>query len=125
MNNFKISILMRLYRAGEKGMSVKQLADALGVNKKGVKKLETALSEMKQHNDIAYKKGHCWIKRPETFFKAEVSRVSQRSGFVKSLGEMPQEYFVRGRDMCGAIPGDIVLARMTAPATICTILPRR
>lgn len=97
-------------------MSVKQLADALGVNKKGVKKLETALSEMKQHNDIAYKKGNCWIKRPETFFKAEVSRVSQRSGFVKSLGELPQEYFVRGRDMCGAIPGDIVLARMTAPA---------
>ena len=29
MNNFKISILMRLYKAGEKGMSVKQLADAL------------------------------------------------------------------------------------------------
>lgn len=116
MNNFKLSILMGLYKAGEKGLSVRQLADQMGVNKKGMKKLEDALAEMKQHNDIAYKKGSCWIKHPETYFKAEVSRVSQRSGFVKQLGDMPHEYFVRGRDMCGAIPGDIVLAKMTSPA---------
>lgn len=107
---------MGLYKAGEKGLSVRQLADQMGVNKKGMKKLEDALAEMKQHNDIAYKKGSCWIKHPETYFKAEVIRVSQRSGFVKQLGDMPQEYFVRGRDMCGAIPGDIVLAKMTSPA---------
>ena len=107
---------MGLYKAGEKGLSVRQLADQMGVNKKGIKKLEDALAEMKQHNDIAYKKGNCWIKHPETYFKAEVSRVSQRSGFVKQVGDMPQEYFVRGRDMCGAIPGDIVLAKMTAPS---------
>lgn len=116
MNNFKLSILMGLYKAGEKGLSVRQLTDQMGVNKKGMKKLEDALAEMKQHNDIAYKKGNCWIKHPETYFKAEVSRVSQRSGFVKQVGDMPQEYFVRGRDMCGAIPGDIVLAKMTAPS---------
>lgn len=116
MNNFKLSIIMGLYKAGEKGLSVRQLADQLGMNKKGMKKLEDALAEMKQHNDIAYKKGSCWIKHPETYFKAEVSRVSQRSGFVKQVGDMPQEYFVRGRDMCGAIPGDIVLAKMTAPS---------
>ncbi|MBD9062555.1 MAG: ribonuclease R [Ruminococcaceae bacterium] len=116
MNNFKLSIIMGLYKAGEKGLSVRQLADQLGMNKKGMKKLEDALAEMKQHNDIAYKKGNCWIKHPETYFKAEVSRVSQRSGFVKQVGDMPQEYFVRGRDMCGAIPGDIVLAKMTAPS---------
>ena len=116
MNNFKLSILMGLYKAGEKGLSVRQLADQMGVNMKGMKKLEDALAEMKQHNDIAYKKGNCWIKHPETYFKAEVSRVSQRSGFVKQVGDMPQEYFVRGRDMCGAIPGDIVLAKMTAPS---------
>ena len=116
MNNFKLSILMGLYKARKKGLSVRQLADQMGVNKKGMKKLEDALAEMKQHNDIAYKKGNCWIKHPETYFKAEVSRVSQRSGFVKQVGDMPQEYFVRGRDMCGAIPGDIVLAKMTAPS---------
>lgn len=116
MNKLKISILMALYKAGERGMSVKQLADWLGVNKKGVKKLENTLDEMKQHNDIAYKKGSCWIKHPENYFKAEVSRVSQKSGFVTSLGEEPAEYFVRGRDLMGAIPGDIVLARKTADA---------
>lgn len=116
MNKLKISILMALYKAGAKGMSVKQLADWLGINKKGVKKLENTLAEMKQHNDIAYKKGSCWIKHPDDYFKAEVSRVSQKSGFVKSLGDAPSEYFVRGRDLMGAIPGDIVLARKTADA---------
>ena len=44
MNNFKISILMELYGAGEKGLSIKQLSDRLGVNKKGAKKLENALT---------------------------------------------------------------------------------
>ena len=70
MNKLKISILLMLYDAGEKGLTDKQIADRLDINKKGFKKLETALSEMKQHNDIAYKKGMCWIKHPEQFFKA-------------------------------------------------------
>lgn len=116
MNKVKISILMELHGAAEKGLTVKQLSDHLGITKKGAKKLETALTEMKNHGDIAYKKGSCWIKHPEFYFSAEVSRISPKSGFIRSIGELPEEYFVRGRDMCGAIPGDIVLARMTAPA---------
>lgn len=116
MNNFKLSIVMELYEAGEKGLSVKQLADRLEISKKGVKKLEAALSEMKQHNDIAYKKGMCWIKHPELYFRAEVSRVSPKSGFIRTQDEIPVEYFVRGRDLMGAIPGDVVLARKTADA---------
>lgn len=116
MNNFKISILMELYGAGEKGLSPKQLADRLGINKKGVKKLENALLEMKDHGDISYKKGCCRIKHPEFYFRAEVSRVSPKSGFIRSLDEAPEEFFVRGRDMMGAIPGDVVLARRTSDA---------
>ncbi len=116
MNNFKTSILMELYGAGEKSLSPKQLADRLGINKKGVKKLENALLEMKDHGDISYKKGCCWIKHPEFYFRAEVSRVSPKSGFIRSLDEAPEEFFVRGRDMMGAIPGDVVLARRTAGA---------
>ncbi len=116
MNNFKTSILMELYSAGEKSLSPKQLADRLGINKKGVKKLENALLEMKDHGDISYKKGSCWIKHPEFYFRAEVSRVSPKSGFIRSLDEAPEEFFVRGRDMMGAIPGDVVLARRTAGA---------
>lgn len=116
MNDFKLGILLELYKAGDEGRTVKQLADLLGVNKKGAKKLEDALTEMKRRDDITYKKGQCWLKRTSLYFEAEVSRVSQRSGFIKQLGEFPQEYFVRGRDMCGAIPGDVVFARMTASA---------
>ena len=85
MNKLKISILLMLYDAGEKGLTDKQIADRLDINKKGFKKLETALSEMKQHNDIAYKKGMCWIKHPEQFFKAEVTRVTPKSGFIRRV----------------------------------------
>lgn len=93
MNKLKISILLMLYDAGEKGLTDKQIADRLDINKKGFKKLETALSEMKQHNDIAYKKGMCWIKHPEQFFKAEVTRVTPKSGFIRQLGDMPGRVF--------------------------------
>ena len=42
MNKLKISILLMLYDAGEKGLTDKQIADRLDINKKGFKKLETA-----------------------------------------------------------------------------------
>ena len=110
MNKLKISILLMLYDAGEKGLTDKQIADRLDINKKGFKKLETALSEMKQHNDIAYKKGMCWIKHPEQFFKAEVTRLSRTFGFCKRL-EDETEFFVPGKFLLGAMPGDQVLMR--------------
>lgn len=116
MNSIKLSILLALYEAGDKGLTDKQLSDRLGLKKKEFKKLQHSLEEMKQHSDISYKKGKCWLKDQSMFFKAEVSRVSQRSGFVRTLGDLPVEYFVRGRDLMGAIPGDIVLARKTAGA---------
>lgn len=116
MNRLKLSILAELLGSGDKGLTVKQLADRLDTGKKGIKKLENTLAEMKNHGDIAYKKSNCWIKHPELYFKAEVARVNARSGFIRSCGEVPAEFFVRGRDLCGAIPGDIVLARQTAAA---------
>ena len=35
MNKLKISILLMLYDAGEKGLTDKQIADRLDINKKG------------------------------------------------------------------------------------------
>ncbi len=115
MNDYKLAIIMELYSAGGKGMTTGSLAGRLGINKKGMKKLDTAVKEMKNHGDLTIKKGMIWLRNAANYFEATVSRVTPKSGFI-TAEEVPVEYFVRGRDMMGAIPGDVVLARKTADA---------
>ncbi len=115
MNSFKISIINELYSTGGKGLTSKQLAGRLGITKKGMKKLDTALKEMKNHGDITIKKDTMWLKNAGAYFEATITRVTPKSGFM-TANDVPVEYFVRGRDMMGAIPGDVVLARKIADA---------
>ena len=115
MNSFKISIINELYSAGGKGLTSRQLAGRLGITKKGMKKLDTALKEMKNHGDITIKKDTMWLKNAGAYFEATITRVTPKSGFM-TANDVPVEYFVRGRDMMGAIPGDVVLARKIADA---------
>lgn len=116
MNKIKTAVLVSLYEAGEDGMTEKDISKGLGLTKKNAKKLESALAEMKRFGDITNKKGVWRLKNPSLYFTAEVSRVTPRSGFIMQQGEVPQEYFVRGRDLLGSIPGDTVLAVRTAGA---------
>ncbi len=113
MNRLKTSIVSALYRA-EDGLTVKEMVHAFGLSKKLVKKLEDSLAEMKKYGDVTNKKGVWRLKCPALYFTAEVTRVTPKSGFLTQDGEFPVEYFVRGRDMLGAIPGDKVLAKRTA-----------
>ncbi len=115
MNAFKTAIVTALYHANEKGLTVKALASRLGITKKGMKKLDTALKEMKRFGDITIKKECCYLKNRACYFEATVTRVTPKSGFM-TAEEVPVEYFVRGRDMMGAIPGDLVLAKKIADA---------
>lgn len=115
MNKLKTSILKRLYSAGADGMSEKDLAKALDLPKKGVKKLSDALSQMKKFGDITNKKGEWRLKESDKYFEATVSRISPKSGFILNNYDSI-EFFVRGRDLCGSIPGDVVLAMKTADA---------
>ncbi len=115
MNRQKLDILALLYNAGEKGLTAKKIASQLGITKKGMKKLDGMLSEMKLFGDITIKKGTIWLKNPQLYFAAEITKVTPKSGFM-TAEEVPVEYFVRGRDMLGAIPGDRVLAKKIADA---------
>lgn len=119
MNKQKTSILTALYKAGESGLTLKELAKALELPKKSEKKLEDDLSGMKKFGDVTNKKGVWRLKDSDQYFTATVTRVTPRSGFMTDeSGDVPTEYFVRGRDMKGAIPGDVVLAKKTAAADI-------
>lgn len=115
MNSFKLSIVSALYSAGNKGMTKKALAAYLGLQKKTMKKFDTTLNEMKKFGDITIKKEVCYLKNSGMYFEATITRVTPKSGFMTAT-EVPVEYFVRGRDMLGAIPGDIVLAKKIADA---------
>lgn len=117
MNKFKTSILVALLKSGADGMTEKDLAKTLDLPKKLAKKLSDDLEGMKKFGDITNKKGVWRIKKPDQYFEAEITHVSTRCGFMtEQNGELPVEYYVRGRDMKGAIPGDIVLAKKTADA---------
>lgn len=117
MNKHKTNIIAALYRAGESGLTEKELAKALELPKKAEKKLADDLAGMKKFGDVTNKKGVWRLKGAEDYFKATVTRVTPRSGFLTDENdELPVEYFVRGRDMKGAIPGDVVLAKKTAEA---------
>lgn len=134
MNKLKINILCELTLLSEKnadaGMTEKELIKKLGLTKKSSKKFSQTLSEMKKSGDITNKKGVWRIKDTESCFAAEVVNVNPRSGFIreKYIGKKNDrsesgyemsgtEYFVRGRDLHGAIPGDVVLAKKIAGAT--------
>lgn len=113
MGKLKDSILIKLAEAGEKGVAEKDLAKSMGITKKQMKKFSADLAEMKKRGDITNKKGVWRVKNSEKFFEATVARVTPKSGFIENGGV---EFFVRGRDMRGSIPGDIVLAEKTAEA---------
>lgn len=114
MNSYKQAIIAELYSAN-KGLTAKQLAAKLGITKKGMKKLDTALKEMKNRGDITIKKETLYLRNAGQYFEATITRVTPKSGFMTAT-DVPVEYFVRGRDMMGAIPGDVVLARKIADA---------
>lgn len=117
MNKQKTNILTALYKAGEGGLTEKELAKALELPKKSEKKLADDLAGMKKFGDVTNKKGIWRLKDSDKYFDATVTRVTPHSGFmIDERGELPVEYFVRGRDMKGAIPGDVVLAKKTAEA---------
>ena len=118
MNKFKRHIILALYQAGEEGMTRKEYIKKYELSKKSVKKLDDYLSEMKKYGDISCKKERWRLKNVGMYFEAVVTRVSQKSGFITQQGDCPTEYFVRGRDLLGAVPGDVVLAKMVSNADI-------
>ncbi len=116
MSKLRTSVIIQLFNAGDEGITAKDLGKRMELTKKLMKKLESTLSDMKKDGEVTNKKGVWRLKDSDSFFKAEVDRVSVKSGFIRSNEEIPVEYYVRGRDMAGAIPGDTVLAFKTADA---------
>lgn len=118
MNKFKRHIISALYQAGEEGLTQKEYVKKYDIPKKSVKKLGECLAEMKKYGDVSCKKERWRLKNVGLYFEAVVTRVSQKSGFITQQGDYPTEYFVRGRDLLGTVPGDVVLAKMTSNADI-------
>ena len=115
MNSFKINIIRELYE-NPNGLSEKELTKKLEITKKISKKFSQSLADLKKYGDIISKKGVWKLKNSDIYFSARVSTVNTKSGFIISQSEEQTEFFVRGKDLRGAIPGDIVLAKKTVEA---------
>lgn len=116
MNKAKAAIITALYKTNGDGLTEKEIIKTLGLTKKNAKKLDSCLAEMKKYGDVTNKKGVWRLKNPSLYFVAKVTRVNSRCGFITQQDETSVEYFVRGRDLLGAIPNDIVLALRIAGA---------
>lgn len=109
--------LFRNYQSGGKGLSEQEILTLIG-KKKDSKVISRELQDMKRFNVLNYGKLRFSLKNPEKYHEGEVTRAAKGHGFIRFCGDSEEEggeeAFVRGKDMCGAVPGDRVLMKIIA-----------
>lgn len=103
----KISVFLR--KNGKKPISSKELAAKCRSGKGNEKNYKTAIEELIQDGIICQRRRGYVTCEAMGFFKAEVLRLNRTFGFIKRC-DSEEEIFVPGKFLCGAMPGDIVLA---------------
>ena len=101
-----------LYRADEKGMTAQEIANEIGKKKDTVSR---ELEDMRRFNTLGSTKSRYYLKNIEKYHEGEISVVTGGHGFIRLYdSEEGEEVFVRGRDLHGAVPGDMVLLKIIA-----------
>lgn len=111
---YENEIIALLYNS-KKDVSNWDIMKKLNLNKKDSKKIKKIMDNLYDRRLIGItKKGEYYLRDRKKTFVGKISGLSKTFGFV--LDEAAnEEMFVRGRDMAGAVPGDIVLAKIIAP----------
>ena len=110
-------IVLALFEAGKDGLTDSGLLLALNKDKKDSKKIRSTLDDMVKYRSVGQNKGRYFLKNHKNYYKGEVTKVARSHGFVApelNENDEPEEFFVRGRDFCGAVPGDKVLVKVIA-----------
>lgn len=105
------AILRQLRRAGKKPVTFKALHKSL----KDIKgfdfvKFVDELEKLKRSGEVTEDKLGLRLVDKNSFERCVVSRLNRTYGFVKNV-ETGEEYFVSGKLLMGAMPGDVVLVR--------------
>ena len=93
-------------------MTAQEIAAALGKKKETVIR---ELEDMRRFNTLGSSKSRFFLKNINKYYEGVVTSVTGGHGFIRIEGsEEGEEVFVRGRDLHGAVPGDLVLLKIIA-----------
>ena len=108
---YKELILARLKRAGKKPLTFKELHKSMR-NARGFdfEQFVLAIEKLKQKGTVIEDRRGLRLADKSDLTRCTVTRINKTYGFVKDdvTGE---EYFVAGKFLMGAMPGDVVLVR--------------
>ena len=109
VEGYQNRIITFLSKNGRKPMPPKELATKCRSIKGNEKNYTLALDELTREGIIMQRKRGFVMCSVLGLFKAEVLRLNRTFGFMKRC-DNDEEIFVPGKFLCGAMPGDIVLA---------------
>lgn len=107
---YKNRIREQLSQAGKKNVTYKQLFGKCKGRKPDAAAFARAVSEMKREGIIIEGKNGIKLCSAAGLFRAKISRINRTFGFIER--EDGSEVFVPGKFLMGAMPGDVVMARL-------------
>jgi ribonuclease R len=110
MNELASRIMVVLQKQGKKGIHFKDLTKKLKIKSKHLKEFRLALEELVDQGEVVEKKAKLMASSCFGFLPAQITRVNKTFGFAKLSGE-ETEYFIPGKFLMGALPGDQVLLK--------------
>lgn len=114
MDNFlRKKVELFLAKSGKKAMSYKELVSAVKPRRNEMTKFNITLKEMKEAGAILERRNGYTISAALGGFEATVTRVNKTFGFIKRNDDST-EVFIPGKFLMGAMPNDIVIAKLIA-----------
>lgn len=110
VENYKNKILTFVRKNGRKPIAPKELAAKCRSGRGNTQNYKDALHELIVQGEIFERRRGFVTCDILGYFKCEVLRLNKTFGFIKRC-DNDEEIFVPGKYLCGAMPGDIVLAK--------------
>ncbi len=104
-------IVSKLKRSGKKPVRYKELLRDCRRKHFDIDKFNDTVNSMKRRGEITETKYGFSLGEKKKDIKCEVVRINRTFGFVKDMQE-DKEYFVAGKYLLGALPGDIVTVKL-------------
>ncbi|MBQ8782039.1 MAG: ribonuclease R [Oscillospiraceae bacterium] len=101
-----------LKQSGKKSVQFKVLYNKCKGRKQNLPEFKRALASLEKEGVVTETKAGFKLCEAAGFFKATVSRVNKTFGFIEK--EDGSEVFVPGKLLMGAMPGDVVLAKINS-----------
>lgn len=107
--SYRNKILTFLLKSGKKPVPLKELAAKCRSSRGNSKNFNDAMNELIVSGEI-YERRRGFVRTEVLgYFKAKILRLNRTFGFMEKC-DTQEEIFVPGKFLCGAMPGDIVLA---------------